>query len=157
MRAVRIGWTVLLVVACGGSSDEAAEAVPGEDDPAAVQQAMLPPDAFEAAYPPISARTFTGGSATVRVSGATSIEAEVPINTQASIGDGEVTWLQFGVSGADSPHALITYGQTGEVGVSVGQGKWIVTGGTSRARSPSARARPKSPALRSPASTSAGD
>lgn len=129
MGAVRTGWMVLLVVGCGGSADDAAEAGPAEGDAAAVQQGMAPPTASAAAYPPISARMFTGGSVTVRVSGAASIDAEVPINTQASIADGEVTWLQFGVSGSDSPHALITYGQTGEVGVSVGRGKWVVTGG----------------------------
>ena len=32
-----------------------------------------------------------------------------------------MTWLQSGVSGADTPNALITYGN-GEVGVSLGQG-----------------------------------
>jgi hypothetical protein len=81
------------------------------------------------AYPPISARQFADGSIEVTVSGAIQIEQEVPINTQASIGDGEVTWLQFGASGSESPNSLITYGETGEVGVSVGQGKFVATAG----------------------------
>ena len=79
-------------------------------------------------YPTISARSFTGGSATVSVKGAVKFDQEIAINTQASIGDGEMTWLQFGVSGADTPNALITYGN-GEVGVSLGRGKFVVTTG----------------------------
>jgi hypothetical protein len=88
------------------------------------------------AYPAISARQFTGGSAHVAVTGAAKIEQEVPINQQASIGDGEVTWLQYGASGSESPNSLITYGQTGEVGVSVGQGKFIVTAGVTPGEKP---------------------
>ncbi len=80
-------------------------------------------------YPTISSRQFVGGSAKVTVTGATQIDQEVPINTQASFGDGEMTWLQFGVSGSESPNALITYGESGEVGVSVGPGKFVATAG----------------------------
>ena len=53
----------------------------------------------------------------------------------ASIGDGEMTWLQFGVSGADTPNALITYGN-GEVGVSLGRGKFVVTTGIAPGEAP---------------------
>ena len=90
----------------------------------------------EQAYPPISAREFTEGSITVTVTGAAKIDAEIPINLPASIGDGEVTWLQYGVSGSDSPHSLITFTQTGEVGVSVGQGKFVVTAGVTPGTKP---------------------
>ena len=79
-------------------------------------------------YPTISARSYTGGSATVSVKGAGGFDQEVPINAQASFSDGEKTWLQFGASGAPTPNVLITYGD-GEVGVSVGRGKFIVTTG----------------------------
>jgi len=80
-------------------------------------------------FPTISARQFTGGSAKVTVTGSVKIEQEIGLNTQASIGDGEVTWLQFGASGSEEPNALITYGETKEIGVSVGKGKFIATGG----------------------------
>jgi hypothetical protein len=80
-------------------------------------------------FPTISTRQYTGGSAKATVSGSATIEEEIPLNTQASFSDGEVTWLQFGVSGSEAPHALITYGDTKEIGISVGKGKFIVTGG----------------------------
>lgn len=88
-----------------------------------------PAPAQTAGFPDISARQYSGGSATVSVTGSTTIDQEIPLNAQASYSDGEVTWLQFGVSGADEPHALITYGQTKEIGISVGKGKWITTAG----------------------------
>jgi hypothetical protein len=75
------------------------------------------------AVPKVSARQYTGGSATVSVRGATEFSAEVPLNTQASMSDGEMTWLQFGASGSEAPNALITYSLY-EVGVSAGKGKF---------------------------------
>ena len=81
------------------------------------------------AYPPISARQFTGGSVKIVVTGSFSVNADVPINTQASIGAGDMTWLQFGVSGSSAPEALITYGDNKETGVTVGSGKHVATGG----------------------------
>jgi hypothetical protein len=45
--------------------------------------------------PAISARSYTSGSAIVKVTGSFQIDAEIPINTQASLSDGEMTWLQF--------------------------------------------------------------
>ena len=80
-------------------------------------------------FPTISGRTFTGGSAMVTVTGDTKFAQEIPINTQASISDGESTWLQYGASGSADPNALITYGQTKEIGITIGQGKFIATGG----------------------------
>ena len=81
------------------------------------------------AYPPISARTFKSGSVKVVVTGSFSVNTDVPLNTQASISDGEMTWLQFGVSGSNAPEALITYGENKETGVTVGSGKQVATGG----------------------------
>jgi hypothetical protein len=105
--------------------------------PAFIALAPAPPAlAQEAAYPPISARQFTDGSIEVRVTGPQNIDEEIPINSQASIGDGEVTWLQYGASGSESPNSLITYTQTGEVGVSVGKGKFIVTAGVTPGEKP---------------------
>jgi hypothetical protein len=87
----------------------------------------LPAGGQTRAYPTISARQFVGGSAKVTVKGSVQIDQDVPINTKASYGDGEMTWLQFGASGAETPNALITYGESGEIGVSVGKGKFVVT------------------------------
>lgn len=80
-------------------------------------------------FPTISARQYKGGSARVTVSGSATIDQEIPLNIPASISDGEVTWIQFGASGAETPNALITYGETKEIGISVGKGKLVVTGG----------------------------
>ena len=97
---------------------------------------VAPSLAQASAFPAISARQYTGGSVHVTVTGSAKIEQEEPINPQASIGDGEMTWLQYGASGSESPNSLITYGQTGEVGVSVGQGKFTVTAGVTPGEKP---------------------
>jgi hypothetical protein len=80
-------------------------------------------------FPKISPRQFVGGSAKVQVTGAFTVNEDVKINTQASYGDGEVTWLQFGASGSETPNATITYGETKEIGITVAQGKLTATGG----------------------------
>jgi hypothetical protein len=80
-------------------------------------------------FPIISQRQYTGGSAKVTVSGSAKIDADIPINTQASYSDGEMTWLQFGASGSEEPNALITYTDIKEIGITVGQGKLTVVGG----------------------------
>jgi hypothetical protein len=89
----------------------------------------VPAEGQTSGFPTISERQYTAGSAKVTVSGSATIEEEIPLNTQASLSEGEVTWLQFGASGSEAPNALITYGETKEIGISVGKGKFIVTGG----------------------------
>ena len=76
--------------------------------------------------PKISGRSFVSGSARVTVTGSFQIDADVAINATASFGDGEMTWIQFGVSGAEEPNALITYGDQG-IGIIVGLGKNTAT------------------------------
>ena len=89
-----------------------------------------PAAAQTSGFPDISRRQYTGGSAKVTVTGSATIDAEIPINTQASFSDGESsTWLQFGASGSAQPNALITYGETKEIGITVGKGLMIATGG----------------------------
>jgi hypothetical protein len=78
--------------------------------------------------PAISKRQFTSGSAKVTVTGSAKIDQEIAINTKASYGDGGMTWLQFGESGAEVSNVLITYGETGETGIIVGKGKFTATG-----------------------------
>lgn len=76
--------------------------------------------------PKITGRTFAAGSAKVTVTGSFQIDADVAINAPASFGDGERTWIQFGVSGGVDPEALITYGDQG-IGIIVGLGKNTAT------------------------------
>jgi hypothetical protein len=76
--------------------------------------------------PVIPARDFAHGDARVEVTGLFRFEATIPINAEASIGDGEMTWLQYGVSGADTPNSLVTV-STQEIGLSVSVGKKIAT------------------------------
>lgn len=78
--------------------------------------------------PVISARGYAGGSAKVTVSGSFTINADIPINKQASMSDGEMTWLQYGVSGAAEPNMLLTV-SSHEVGFGVARGKAIATAG----------------------------
>lgn len=82
--------------------------------------------------PVISARQYKSGSATVVVKGSFQVDQAIAINTQASMSDGEMTWLQFGASGSAQPNALITYGEgIGDgVGVNVGIGRRSVTVGS---------------------------
>ena len=92
----------------------------------------LPPSAVgqkTAGFPTISQRSYTGGSAKVKVTGTFAMDVEIPINAQASYSDGTATWLQFGASGAAEPNALITYGETREVGIQAGKGKVSAQGG----------------------------
>jgi hypothetical protein len=80
-------------------------------------------------YPPISARQFTSGSIQVKVTGSWSMDETIPINTMASIGGGDMTWLQYGASGDAKPNATITFNDTNEVGVIVARGKSQATSG----------------------------
>lgn len=72
--------------------------------------------------PAISKRSYTSGSAIVKVSGSFQMDATIPINTQASYSDGEMTWLQYGASGAAEPSSLMTVSPS-EIGVSATLGK----------------------------------
>jgi hypothetical protein len=90
--------------------------------------ASASPAAGQRGFPTITGRSFSGGGAAVTVTGVDQFAQEIALNTQASFGDGEMTWLQFGVSGSDAPNALITYGNR-EVGITVGRGKFTATAG----------------------------
>ena len=78
--------------------------------------------------PVIGVRTYIAGSAAVTVTGAFEIRADIPINTQASMSDGEMTWLQYGDSGSAEPNMLLTVSPF-EVGFGVAKGKAIATAG----------------------------
>jgi hypothetical protein len=81
-----------------------------------------------AQVPRISKRTFSEGTARLKVTGTFSLDEEVGINKQASIADEGQTWLQYGSSGSDSANVLVTV-QPEEVGISPGKGKQNATAG----------------------------
>jgi hypothetical protein len=78
--------------------------------------------------PAISARSYSGGSAHVIVTGSFAFTADIALNVSASFSDGEDTWLQYGASGSDTPNALFKVSPT-EIGIIVGQGKASATAG----------------------------
>lgn len=80
-------------------------------------------------YPPISARQFVSGSIRIKVTGAFAMNETVALNTVASIGLGDMTWLQYGVSGSAQPEALITFTDTNEIGILVARDKLQATSG----------------------------
>ena len=81
-----------------------------------------------APLPVISGRSYVSGSATVKVTGAFSFNAVIPINTKASFGDGEMTWIQYGDSGSAQPNLLVTVSLQ-ELGFGIGLGKHVTTAG----------------------------
>jgi len=81
-----------------------------------------------APLPELNARTYISGSAKVKVTGAFQVDAVIPINKQASFGDGEMTWIQYGDSGAEEPNLLVTVSLE-ELGFGIGLGKKIATAG----------------------------
>jgi hypothetical protein len=78
--------------------------------------------------PTIGARSYVGGSAKITVTGSFQVNADIPINKQASMSDGEMTWLQFGASGSEEPNMLLTVSSY-EVGFGVARGKATATAG----------------------------
>jgi hypothetical protein len=76
--------------------------------------------------PGISARSYVSGSAQVTVAGSFQINADIAINTQASVSDGQMSWLQYGTSGSDAPELTVTVSPD-EVGLVVGRGKQTAT------------------------------
>jgi len=124
-------------VACGpatndhadAANDAVAQAGSPQDDAALMRQAAidagLPISNVE--IPVISARTYTAGHIQVNVSGHFDIDASPELNTQASISDGEYTWIQYGASGSEAPNATVTIGE-GEIGIIVGVGRYTATG-----------------------------
>jgi len=79
--------------------------------------------------PEISARTYTTGHITVKVSGFFEIDASPALDTKASISDGGYTWIQYGASGEAPPNATVTIGN-GDIGINVAVGKFVATGGS---------------------------
>jgi hypothetical protein len=125
------------LAACGPSTDDYADAAgdaTAEDGAPQSEAELMRQAAIEAGLPMsdveipfISARTYTSGHIQVTVSGHFDIDASPELNTQASISDGEYTWIQYGASGSEAPNATVTIGQ-GDMGISVGVGRYVATG-----------------------------
>ena len=81
-----------------------------------------------AQVPQISKRTFSDGTARLKISGTFSLNEEIAINKAASIADDGQIWLQYGSSGSDSANVLVTV-QPDEVGISPAKGKQTATAG----------------------------
>jgi hypothetical protein len=116
-----------ILVACmscsnssGSPPGDAAEAAQSTDAAVRSPQSAAAPQNV----PTISQRNYVSGSAKTKVTGAFSIDDDIAINTQASISDGSMTWLQYGASGAETPNILITVNQDlQEIGINVARGK----------------------------------
>jgi hypothetical protein len=128
MRGWKAGLLLMAIACCASCAKEESAADEQEASASAETQAAMVRPAVAAGVPVISPRNYTGGQAIVKVSGAFQFDATIPLNQPASISDGEMTWLQYGASGAESPNALITI-STQEIGLSVSQGKRIATAG----------------------------
>lgn len=81
-----------------------------------------------APLPVIGGRTYSTGSAKVKVTGTFQVDAVIPINKQASFSDGEMTWIQYGDSGSEQPNLLVTVSPQ-ELGFGIGLGKKVSTAG----------------------------
>jgi len=134
MKARLLPWAAVLALSvinasCSGQSASESESAV---DSGAANTAGLPQSEADmrtgpvAGVPVISARTYVDGSATVKVTGSFAIDEAIPINKPASYSDGSMTWLQYGVSGAETPNILVTVSEV-EVGIIVGHGKPTAT------------------------------
>lgn len=95
---------------------------------AAIGMIAVVMSASAAELPVISGRYYVSGSAKVKVTGEFQFNTVIPINKQASFGDGEMTWIQYGVSGAEEPNLLVTVSLY-ELGFGIGLGKQGATAG----------------------------
>jgi len=107
---------IAVITSCSGNDGN------GQENAVGMPQSQAADTAKAVDVPVISARTYIGGSAKVTVTGSFQIDEDIPINTQASYSDGEMTWLQYGASGSEAPNALVTVSPD-EVGINVGRGK----------------------------------
>ena len=116
--------TALILAACGSDSgDSAAES--GDQAPPAQQAAQ---DNGDGSALVISNRTYTAGTAQVKLSGFVESNGSQTLNLPASISDAGHTWLQYGVSGSQELDVLFTNDEElVESGVTIGVGPRTVT------------------------------
>lgn len=75
--------------------------------------------------PPISARSYSGGSTPVTVTGAFGINTSVALEAPASLSDGQKTWLNYGI---DQSTGMVGIELTEDgIGLNIGYGSWYAT------------------------------
>ncbi len=118
---------ILLLASCGSDS----AVTPGSDavEPSAPAQEASDHASSGNVVPVISARTYTGGSIQVKVSGFFEVNGSQDLNKPASITDDGQTWLQYGVSGSPGLDVTVTSNES-ESGVVVGNGPYTATVGS---------------------------
>ena len=119
--------SVLVLASCGSDSAVA----PGSDSgelSAPVQEANGSASSGNA-VPAISARTYTGGSIHVKVSGFFEVDGSQELYKPASLTADNHTWLQYGNSDMPGVDVTVTSNES-ESGVSIGNGPYQVVGGT---------------------------
>lgn len=117
---------ILILAGCGSDSGDS-HATDSEGGAAPVRQTDSPGGGSGKVLK-ISARTYGGGSAQVKVSGLFEVDGSQSLNKPASITDDDQTWIQYGVSGAPELNVLFTNSESmAENGVIIGVGPYTVT------------------------------
>lgn len=117
---------ILILAGCGSDSGDSRTS-DSADAASPVRQADHP-GGGDGKVLKISARTYGGGSAQVKVSGFFEVDGSQSLNKPASITDDDHTWIQYGVSGAPELNVLFTNSQSlAENGVIIGVGPYTVT------------------------------
>ena len=113
---------IALIVSCSGKAES------DQEGAASAAAALSTPavDQGSVQVPIISTRSYVGGSAKVTVTGSFQISEDIAINTKASYSDGQMTWLQYGVSGSEAPDLTVTVSPE-EMGIVVGRDKQTAT------------------------------
>ncbi|MGQ0428631.1 MAG: hypothetical protein ACT4UQ_01675 [Gammaproteobacteria bacterium] len=116
-----------VLAGCGSDTGESTASASGNgEEAAAMMQAALP--AGGGAEPlVISQRTYTSGSANVKVSGFFTVDGTQQLN-QSGLTDDDQTWIPYGTSGGQELNVLFTNSAAmAEHGVTIGLGPYIVT------------------------------
>jgi hypothetical protein len=119
---------VFALSACGSGNGES-DAVDAGDEAAAEEAQAAMPDGGGGSEPlVISTRTYTSGSATVKVTGFFEANGSSQLNLPASLTDGDQTWITYGVSGAPELNVGFTNSTAmAEHGITIGIGPYTVT------------------------------
>lgn len=116
---------ILLLASCGSDSAVA----PGSDagEPSAPAQEASDHAGSGNVVPVISARTYTGGSVQLKVSGFFEVDGSQDLYKPASITADNHTWLQYGNSDLPGLDITVTSNES-ESGVSIGNAPYQVVG-----------------------------
>jgi hypothetical protein len=117
---------VFALSACGSGNGESDAVDAGDAAAQEEAQAAVPDGGSEPLV--ISTRTYTSGSATVKVTGFFEANGSSQLNQPASLTDGDQTWITYGVSGAPELNVGFTNSTAmAEHGITIGIGPYTVT------------------------------